>query len=199
MENSGRALMGIGTAEEENRAVRAAQEAIVCPLLENSSIDGALGVIVNVKGGCDIGMREVLDAVSTVKKAAHPEANIIFGAVVDEVERPELQVTVIAAGFAKVGAEPREVQVPQVETGKPEQTVSEPPAATGEGAQPEQPAAQDAKPDEKEQEKKQGQISLFNDEEAKNVPPLVPRSPKEEEDLGIPAFLRKRKEKKKPT
>jgi cell division protein FtsZ len=101
MQARGRALMGIGVAEGENRAVRAAEEAIVCPLLEQSNINGARGVIVNIKGGCDIGMREVQDAVTTVKKSAHPDANIIFGAVIDEDERPELQVTVIAAGFPK--------------------------------------------------------------------------------------------------
>ncbi len=99
MKARGRALMGIGTANGEDRAVRAASEAIVCPLLEQSSINGATGVIVNIKGGCEIGMREVQEAVSTVQKAAHPNANIIFGAVVDEEERPDLQVTVIAAGF----------------------------------------------------------------------------------------------------
>lgn len=101
MKARGRALMGIGIAEGEDRAVRAAKEAIVCPLLEQSNIEGAMGVIVNIKGGCDIGMREVQQAVSTVQKAAHPDANIIFGAVVDEEERPELQVTVIAAGFPR--------------------------------------------------------------------------------------------------
>ncbi|HNR37369.1 MAG TPA: cell division protein FtsZ, partial [Candidatus Hydrogenedentes bacterium] len=99
MEIGGRALMGIGVAEGENRAVRAAQEAIVCPLLEQSNIQGARGVIVNVTGGRDIGMREMEEAVSTVRKAAHPKARIIFGAVVSEEERPELQVMVIAAGF----------------------------------------------------------------------------------------------------
>jgi cell division protein FtsZ len=101
MQARGRALMGIGVAEGENRAENAAAEAIVCPLLEQSNINGARGVIVNIKGGCDIGMREVQDAVTTVKKSAHPEANIIFGAVIDEEERPELKVTVIAAGFPK--------------------------------------------------------------------------------------------------
>jgi cell division protein FtsZ len=99
MENSGRALMGIGTAHGENRSVRAAEEAIICPLLEHSSVEGALGVIVNVKGGSDITMKEVLDAVTTVQRAAHPRANIIFGAVVDDEPRDEVQVTVIAAGF----------------------------------------------------------------------------------------------------
>ncbi len=108
MQARGRALMGIGTAEGENRATRAAEEAIVCPLLEQSNIEGATGVIVNITGGCDIGMREVQQAVSTVQKSAHPDANIIFGAVVNDEERPELQVTVIAAGFAPVASEARE-------------------------------------------------------------------------------------------
>ncbi len=100
MQNSGRALMGIGTADGENRATRAAEEAIVCPLLENSTIDGSLGVIVNVQGGSDIAMREVHDAVTTVQKSAHPKANIIFGAVIEDNEQEEVTVTVIAAGFS---------------------------------------------------------------------------------------------------
>ena len=105
MEAGGRALMGIGVADGERRAVRAAEEAIVCPLLEQSSIHGATGVIVNVTGGRDIGMREMEEAVSAVRKAAHPQARIIFGAVVDETDRPELQVMVIAAGFSADSAQ----------------------------------------------------------------------------------------------
>lgn len=101
MQARGRALMGIGVAEGEDRAQRAAEEAIVCPLLEQSNIHGAMGVIANIRGGRDITMREVEDAVSTVKKSAHENANIIFGAVVDDEERAEIQVTVIAAGFPK--------------------------------------------------------------------------------------------------
>ncbi len=105
MQERGRALMGIGTADGEQRAKTAAQEAIICPLLEQSDIEGAKGVIVNIKGGHDIGMREVLEAVTTVREAAHPQANIIFGAVLEDEERPELQVTVIAAGFPKAASE----------------------------------------------------------------------------------------------
>ncbi len=99
MQSRGRALMGIGVAEGEDRAKRAAEEAIVCPLLEQSNIHGATGVIANIRGGSDIGMREIQDAVSAVQAAADPSANIIFGAVVDDDERAEIQVTVIAAGF----------------------------------------------------------------------------------------------------
>lgn len=105
MHSSGRALMGIGTADGENRARRAAADAIVCPLLENQNIEGALGVLVNVTGGADIGMREVLEAVTTVQRAAHPNANIIFGAVIDEEERAEVSVTVIAAGYSEEALE----------------------------------------------------------------------------------------------
>ena len=108
MQARGRALMGIGKADGENRAVTAAERAIICPLLEQSNIEGATGVIVNITGGCDIGMREVQQAVSTVQKSAHPDANIIFGAVVLDEECPELQVTVIAAGFSPVTAGRRE-------------------------------------------------------------------------------------------
>jgi len=100
MEGGGRALMGIGRAEGERRSVRAAEEAIVCPLLEQSSIHGATGVIVNIRGGRDIGMREVEEAVRVVKEAAHPDATLFVGAAMDEEEHPELEITVIAAGFS---------------------------------------------------------------------------------------------------
>ena len=120
MEARGRALMGIGRAEGENRAVRAAEEAIVCPLLEQSSINGASSVIVNIKAGNDIGMREVQDAVRTVQDSAAKGANIIFGAVVEDTDTLELQVTVIATGFPN-SAELRE-QLPKA---KPKPVVAE--------------------------------------------------------------------------
>ena len=106
MQARGRALMGVGSAEGENRAKLAAEEAIVCPLLEQSNINGAKGVIVNISGGSDIRMAEVMEAVSTVKAAADGDANIIVGAVVDkEKELDEIRVTVIAAGFPKATGE----------------------------------------------------------------------------------------------
>jgi len=105
MLGGGRTLMGIGAAQEDQRARRAAEEAMVCPLLEQSTIDGAMGVIVNIRGGRDITMREVLDAVSTVREVADPRANIIFGAMVEEEERPDVQVTVIASRFPVAASE----------------------------------------------------------------------------------------------
>ncbi len=101
MQAKGRALMGIGIAEGEDRAVRAATEAIICPLLEQSDINGAKGVIVNIHGGSELRMREAQEAIAHIKKNASPGANIIFGVVVAEEAREELQVTVIAAGFPR--------------------------------------------------------------------------------------------------
>ena len=99
MQAKGRALMGIGIAQGEDRAVRAAREAIDCPLLEQSDIHGAKGVIVNVRGGSDIRMREVQDAINYVKRNASPDANIIWGVAPETEVRDDFQVTVIAAGF----------------------------------------------------------------------------------------------------
>jgi len=141
MQARGRALMGIGRAEGENRAARAAEEAIVCPLLEQSSITGATSVIVNIKGGNDIGMREVQQAVSTVQKAAQPGANVIFGAVVEDEESPELQVTVIATGF------PAAIQDWRTEVARYADPVVQPQAVTDEekGELLDQPADVEAK------------------------------------------------------
>jgi cell division protein FtsZ len=98
MTNAGSSLMGIGTARGENRAVVAAQNAISSPLLE-SSIDGARGVLINVSGGSDLGLFEVNEAADIIAKAAHPDANIIYGMVVDDQLGDEVRVTVIASGF----------------------------------------------------------------------------------------------------
>lgn len=101
MEARGRALMGIGVSEGPDRAIRAAQDAIVCPLLEQSDIQGARGVIINVRGGRDMLIHEVYKANEYIKSNIGHEAKIITGAVVDDEERPEIQITVIAAGFPK--------------------------------------------------------------------------------------------------
>ncbi len=98
MRDTGSALMGIGVARGENRAVEAAQAAISSPLLE-TSIDGARGVLLNITAGPDLGLFEVDEAARVIQKAADPQANIIFGAVIDEAAGDELRVTVIATGF----------------------------------------------------------------------------------------------------
>ncbi len=98
MQGAGSALMGIGSARGEDRAVEAAELAISTPLLE-ASIDGAHGVLLSIQGGCDLGLFEINEAARLVQEAAHPEANIIFGAVIDDALGDEVRVTVIAAGF----------------------------------------------------------------------------------------------------
>jgi len=98
MSGAGSALMGIGSARGEGRARAAAEMAIASPLLE-ASMEGAHGVLLSIYGGSDLGLFEINDAASLVAEAAHPDANIIFGAVIDDTLGDEVKVTVIAAGF----------------------------------------------------------------------------------------------------
>jgi cell division protein FtsZ len=109
MSGAGSALMGIGSSRGDNRAVEAAEMAISSPLLE-ASIDGAHGVLLSISGGSDLGLFEINEAAQLVAEAAHTEANIIFGAVIDDALGDEVRVTVIAAGFD--GGTPRKT-VPQ--------------------------------------------------------------------------------------
>ncbi len=99
MSEMGDALMGGGIASGDDRAVQAAQRAICSPLLEDVSISGALGVLVNITGGENMSLHEVNDATTVISEAAGPDANIIFGAVIDPTMGAELRVTVIATGF----------------------------------------------------------------------------------------------------
>ena len=99
MSGMGLAIMGTGVGHGTNRAVEAAKLAISSPLLQDASIDGARGVVVNVTGGTDLTMIEVSEATSVIQEAAHEEANIIFGAVVDSSMKGEVKITVIATGF----------------------------------------------------------------------------------------------------
>jgi cell division protein FtsZ len=98
MSNAGSALMGIGSARGENRAVEAAELAVSSPLLEES-IDGAQGVLLSIAGGSDLGLFEINEAAAMVADAVHQDANIIFGATIDDALGDEVRVTVIAAGF----------------------------------------------------------------------------------------------------
>jgi len=99
MTQTGRALMGIGRAAGEDRAISAARQAITCPLLEDSDIAGAKGVIISISGGRDMTMFEVNQAADIIRRAADDDANIIFGAAVSESEEDEVCVTAIATGF----------------------------------------------------------------------------------------------------
>ena len=100
LDGAGTAIMGIGNATGDGRAVNAARGAITSPLLENS-IEGARGILVNIAGGPELGLFEVNEAMEIIHAVAHPDANIIFGTVIDEEMGEDVRVTVIAAGFER--------------------------------------------------------------------------------------------------
>ena len=106
MSGMGMALMGTGVAEGEHRAVEAAQRAISSPLLEDATIHGARGVLINVTGGDTMSLHEVSEAAKIVQEAADPDANIIFGTVIDPKHRESIKVTVIATGFSQAHRRP---------------------------------------------------------------------------------------------
>jgi cell division protein FtsZ len=114
MSEMGLALMGTGIASGENRAVEAAQRAISSPLLEDITISGARGILINITGGADLTLYEVNEASTLVQEEADEDANIIFGAVIDENLREEMRVTVIATGFGR--AEEKEERMPESRT-----------------------------------------------------------------------------------
>ena len=112
MAGAGSALMGIGSARGEARSIRAAELAISSPLLE-ASIDGAHGVLLSIAGGSDLGLFEISEAAELVAKSAHPDANIIYGTVIDDALGDEVRVTVIAAGFD--GGQPKRMVMPLID------------------------------------------------------------------------------------
>ncbi len=130
MSGMGMALMGAGTGKGEHRALDAAQKAVASPLLDDASIEGARGILINFTGGPDLAIHEVEEAARIVQEAAHEEANIIFGAVIDESLADEVRITVIATGFTErrelrePSAAGKVVEIPKgprgPQTGKPD-------------------------------------------------------------------------------
>jgi len=112
MQDAGTALMGIGSSRGADRAIKAAELAVASPLLE-SSIEGAQGVLLSIQGGSNLGLYEINDAAKLVEESVHPDANVIFGAVIDDSLGDEVRVTVIAAGFDESQPRPAPALVPQ--------------------------------------------------------------------------------------
>jgi len=108
MGSMGKALMGSGTAAGENRAVEAAQKAISSPLLDEATVDGARGILINITGGENLTLMEINEASEMIQKNAHEDAHIIFGSVIDQQMEDEMRVTVIATGFDQETASPIE-------------------------------------------------------------------------------------------
>jgi cell division protein FtsZ len=199
MNEMGRALMGTGVGVGEDRAKDAAYAAISSPLLEDVSIDGARGVLINITGGADMTLYEVNAASSLVQEAAHEDANIIFGAVIDEeIPQGEIRVTVIATGLDDGRAPRTRDEVPSAEMSHFRSADSQ--AAKGEMSPP--PMAQQeipmeaelatALPSTEELARTEEFVSPFEDE--LDVPAFLRRPRKDsesEEDRELPAFLRR--------
>ncbi len=188
MAGMGMALMGTGTAEGEHRAMEAAQRAISSPLLEDASIHGARGVLINVSGGEDMTLHEVGEAAAIVQEAADPDANIIFGTVIDRGTKGGVKVTVIATGFPRddvrhTVARHTEVFEQPMTTAPVQQAF----ASTEPAPMPETLAQQPA-----------DRLGSFARHDAANPPELdsnddgfTPNFSKMKDDLDVPAFLRK--------
>ncbi|MCM3480171.1 cell division protein FtsZ [Micrococcus luteus] len=192
MQGAGSALMGIGHAQGEDRAVKAAELAIASPLLE-ASIDGAYGVLLSIQGGSDLGLFEINEAARLVQEVAHPEANIIFGAVIDDALGDEVRVTVIAAGFDKVDvtSAPAAPQAGQQQAAP--QRAAAPAQPQPVPAQP-QPAAP-APPQQAERPAVRGTVPLAPQEQQprrqQDLPTVVePDLGAGSSDLDVPDFLK---------
>jgi cell division protein FtsZ len=173
MANAGSALMGIGSARGEDRAVAAAEMAVSSPLLE-ASIDGAHGVLLSIAGGSDLGLFEINEAAALVSQAAHAEANIIFGAVIDDALGDEVRVTVIAAGFD--GGMPKRRDNGTVLRREPVQSQAETRAAAQKAAPVQsQPAAPVAAP-------------VGAAPAARPTPSSPAAPPRQQEPAGVPAW-----------
>lgn len=217
MSGKGLALMGTGHSSGPSRAVDAAEMAISSPLLEDVSIEGATGILVNLTGGLDVTLAELNDALSLIEQAAHEDANIIFGNVIDESMRDEVSITVIATGFdsdlsrygarnqADAASRPartshfyRQGGEPAVAASTPQAAPSrygnsspyyeEPPANPQEGA----PNRQEADP---QPQRPQRAMQFIRKNTGSVRPAGGGLSPDEEEALDVPTFLRNRQRK----
>ena len=187
MKNMGEAIMGTGVAAGEERAVLAAQQAISSPLLDNASIKGAQGVLVNITGGDDLTLMEANEATSIIFEEAGPSANIIFGAVIDPTLEDEIRVTVIATGFNI----PKTVQSEKTLHGKPEMRTTETPPTRHLQEQINKPLHVQKDKDENlnnsvEKDIEESPILTFDD--TKESPVIYGK------DLQIPAFIRRQHE-----
>ena len=185
MAEMGLAMMGAAAAVGENRAVEAAQRAISSPLLEDLSIKGARGLLINVTGGSDLSLYEVNEAASLIQEEAHEDANIIFGAVIDDQLSDEIRVTVIATGFGDLESRyaPRSIVTSPITA----PLVPPPPIPTRSGiTAPVQSAS--TRPIDPVGEPAQAQVKLFANKPVRRLGLIV------DESLDIPTFKRRAQE-----
>ncbi|SCK24425.1 cell division protein FtsZ [Streptomyces sp. WMMB 322] len=190
MSEAGSALMGIGSARGDDRAVAAAEMAISSPLLE-ASIDGARGVLLSISGGSDLGLFEINEAAQLVSEAAHPEANIIFGAVIDDALGDEVRVTVIAAGFD--GGQPPSRNRGEKALGSHSSKDESSAAAFGADPEADRPSfggLGSVTPRESEPEPLGESSGAGRDSLPPTVPPARPYQDSQAEELDVPDFLK---------
>jgi len=202
MANAGSALMGIGRANGDDRAVVAAEMAVSSPLLE-ASIDGAHGVLLSISGGSDLGLFEINEAAALVSQAAHAEANIIFGAVIDDALGDEVRVTVIAAGFDGGMPKRRDQSQPALRRDTGQHPPGSAPQAPNQQQAAPRPGPQAPNQQQAPQPRPAPQPSPSGDPNARQAPPppqqQQPASPQRQpreipfddnEDLDVPDFLK---------
>nr|MBA2445766.1 cell division protein FtsZ [Nocardioidaceae bacterium] len=186
MQNAGSALMGIGRANGDDRAVIAAEMAVSSPLLE-ASIDGAHGVLLSISGGSDLGLFEINEAAALVSQAAHADANIIFGAVIDDALGDEVRVTVIAAGFDGGMPKRRDQSQPALRREGAGATAVPPELPRQGQQQPQQQQPQQPQP----RQPQPAQSSAPMPASSAPAPSRQPRAiPFDDNDLDVPDFLK---------
>ena len=182
MQGAGSALMGIGTAKGEDRAIRAAEIAVSSPLLE-ATIEGAHGVLLLVQGASDLGLHEIDDAARLVQEAVHPEANIIFGATIEDTLGDEVRITVIAAGFD--GGQPKYKRYESAMIGHTEAEEVAEPASLG-GEEPIEAASAEAEMVEIDAPSMEEEVSSSQEERREKVSTPGAFG----DDLDLPEFFR---------
>ncbi|MDH3628398.1 MAG: cell division protein FtsZ [Acidobacteriota bacterium] len=190
MSGMGMALMGTGIADGEHRAVEAAQRAVSSPLLEEASIHGAKGVLINISGGEDMSLHEVSESARIIQEAADPDANIIFGTVIDRAQQGTVKVTVIATGFmgdSTAERLPQHTSAAPTPSAYPSVEMAAPMAATPPKA-PAEPSVSAAPSREERVYNPDLSQSLEFDS---NDDGFTPNFSKMKDDLDVPAFLRK--------
>jgi cell division protein FtsZ len=201
MQSQGLALMGKGRSEGPSKAVEAAEQAVSSPLLEDVSIDGATGILINFTGAVDVKLQEINDAVSRIEESAHEDAHIIFGHTVDEELEDELQITVIATGFETSSEEstggpsqgqaagsgaPQQRRISATRDNQDEETFRE--GRSTNSPEPGQPSDED-------DEKKRRARFASNSSSGSVEPATGGLTPSEEEEMDVPTFLRKKENK----
>ncbi|KFF60311.1 cell division protein FtsZ [Cryobacterium sp. MLB-32] len=191
MQGAGSALMGIGSARGADRAIKAAELAVASPLLE-ASIDGAHGVLLSIQGGSNLGIFEINDAARLVQEAVHPEANIIFGAVIDDTLGDEVRVTVIAAGFdgGEPGAKAVEVRRADLVAAGVAAGVSTVPGAAGATSTESGPSNSGSFTEGELASSVSGSVWSGADSTSTGSAAVDPAFEEESDDLDIPDFLK---------